>query len=306
MNAVPPTGAPPTVEPAPSERSDLAGRVFELLPRERSVHFGIEVATDSLTVHQRPLVPDDRCAAAALFGFEAPAHWHLTGTVLVGRSRRIDTAGPGATVDDDVSAVVLVERNGNIESTVEVGGTATQPPPTDGAEPQHELIAARTGPHGLIVDALLRTFGLPSAGEAPPPAHLGLALWARLIAEEVGAGRPVPWRRIVELHPASPVHPWARPLPTTSTLSATLVEQATDVSWERMHRRATSGQSPLPGLTAREAAWMDPTLYARWILGWLPNPMAVSELVTRHDVLAGRRLAEVIDLVVAAADRSAR
>lgn len=291
---------------APEQRVDpteLPGLVLQMLPRSEPIHFGVDVAQDPLALHVAPLVVDRRGAAGALFGFRAPAEWDYTGAVLIGRTRLLDDTGASTAGGEEVSVAVIVGRDGSVEDTFDIKALSVQSarPPSD-RQACHPLVRSRTGPHGLIVDALLRSLGLPAAGATPPTSHLALAIWTEAIAAEVHRGGSLSWRQIVELLPMSPMRPAARFIPTASALAASIVEHSATVSWVRIHSRAATGESLPHDLAATEAAWMDPTMYARWLLSATPNPLAVTELVGRCDTCTEGRLREVIDLVVAAAE----
>lgn len=285
-----------TLPTAPPTSSDLARVMMEALPRGELLHFGFARGAHPLPVQFRPLVPDDRCATGSLFGFDAPTEWDVTGVVLTGIGRCIDDR---STVRGTVTSAVVVDRAGQVAEHVESEQPLRR---RDAATPPrlHPLERSRSGPHGLAVDTLLRTFGLPAAGEAPPAEHLGITMWTMAVAAALCEG-PVTWRRIVEVHPASPMHPGAHFVPVATMLARTLGEYSAALSWERIHTRASTGESLPLDLGAREAAWMDSTMYARWVLTSMPSPCAVLDAVSQSDELTGRRFREVLDLVVASA-----
>jgi hypothetical protein len=64
-------------------------------------------------------------------------------------------------------------------------------------------------------------------------------------------------------------------------LEATL-RAADGFSWAALHQRAATGHATVHELSASEAAWMDTTMFGRWVTGALPDPSVVVGMLRAH------------------------
>jgi hypothetical protein len=65
--------------------------------------------------------------------------------------------------------------------------------------------------------------------------------------------------------------------------------------WADMHARAASGAITVHELTTDEAAWMDTTMFARWVAGSMPDPsVAIGILELHHCHTVADRLRRVL------------
>jgi hypothetical protein len=78
-----------------------------------------------------------------------------------------------------------------------------------------------------------------------------------------------------------------------------LVRLTDGFRWGDMHARAANGTVPAYLLSTSEAAWMDTTMFARWVEGSLPDVLTVIDVLTYHrcDRVAARlqRILDVLD-----------
>lgn len=230
---------------------------------------GIERLTDELRLHVAPLPHDERAGAAGLFGMRAAPSWSAVAEVVVGRARHLeDGALLGA-----ATGVIVVDRHARVASQLHVEGHDLRG--ADGRD-----VADPGMPVGLVVDALHRMLGLPSPGAPPPPAMAALAVWGQaLLLHTFEHGAP-DWRAAVALHPGDPGA--AHVASSTETVVAATIDCGGDLDWERMHRRAVHHGAGPPDLRPDEVAWMDATLYARWVIGSMPDPATVAEVLHAH------------------------
>lgn len=224
---------------------------------------GIEPVSDQLRLHVAPLPPDERCAAAGLFGMRARPTWCAVALTLLGRARHMDTAA----VVGEAAALVVVDRHGLVASTLRVDGG-----PVDGAPDPGP-------PEGLTVDALHRMLGLPAPGPVPPTPLFILALWSQLLIDHTLDFGATTWPDAVRLHPGEPVR--GRVAASVETVVEATLQTDGLINWRRMHRRGCAGAGP-PDLSRAEARWMDPTMYARWVLGSLPDPQLAAQVLSAH------------------------
>lgn len=254
---------------------------------------GVEPAEGHVDLHVAPLPDDDRAASAGLFGMRAQDSWCAVGLRCSGRARHLDSLevlGPA-------QALVVVDRDAHVASTLVVGGVPVRDTDTD---------SDTDGPGpavGLTVDALHRMLGLPSPGEAPRAPLLALAVWSQLVILHTLEHGSTTWADAVALHPAGPdsdPRGVARGGvdPSVETLVEATMRTRDDLDWERMRRRACSGDG-LADLTVAEVRWMDATLFGRWVLGSLPDVEAATDTLVAH---GEHRTAECL-LAVAAAVR---
>lgn len=273
----------------------LGRTAFQLL--EPTI-IGFEPAVDSdepaFDLHLGLLRQDPRGIAAGLFGLTAPPEWNAVAVTISGSAIEHGT-------DELIGAatgVIAVDRHGGVASTLCIDdehdlGAASLPDLTDLADPndtaEHVEVSG-----GSVVDALHRVLGRPCPGVPPSAAHMALALWYEAIVVRCEMGSAPSWDEAVSAHPGSPCT-GSRPLVHVSTetvVEATLRTEGT-LSWQRMHRKALGGHGP-PTLSTDEIAWMDPTFYARWIMGTLPDvEVAVTALNLEGEHLTAERVAAV-------------
>lgn len=254
---------------------------------------GLQVTHERLRLHLAPLPPDDRCAAAGMFGMRAKPAWCAVGLALQGHARDVDrnlVVGPAA-------ALVIVDRDGLLASTLHLHHAGAV------AHPYEALADAAptwdSGPPvGLTIDALHRMLRLPVPGEAPPTPLFALALWSQdLICHTIDVGS-TSWADAVRLHPGCPAHGTVEASVET-VVEATLRTEGL-IDWRRLHRRGCAGGGP-SDLSRAEARWMDPTMYARWVLGALPDPAMAAHVLSVHGAhRAAAAVAEVSAAVSAA------
>lgn len=234
---------------------------------------GIEPVSDQLRLHVAPLPPDDRCAAAGLFGMRARPAWCAVALTLLGRARHMDTAE----VVGQAAAVVVVDRQGLVASTLQVDRG-----PFDGDLLDGDLAdgAPDPGPpEGLTVDALHRMLGLPAPGHVPPTPLFILALWSQLLIDHTLEVGTTTWTDAVRLHPGEPTR--GQVAASVETVVEATLQTDGLINWRRLHRRGCAGAGP-SDLSRAEARWMDPTMYARWVLGSLPDPHLAAQVLSAH------------------------
>ncbi len=226
---------------------------------------GFRPTRRKVELHVAPLPPDARTGAAGLFGVQADPGWTAVGVAFAGRARHVHT---NRLLDDRTSAAVVVTRDGRCASWMRTGDDATGGTRLEG------------GAEGVVVDALHRVMGLPSPGEPPSPAVLAATVWAHEILEQLLIDGWVGWEDALALHPGDP---GAGPVgPSDEMLLEATRRCAADFDWTAMHARAASGAVPVHELTTREAAWMDVTMFARWVTGSMPDPAAVVHSLREH------------------------
>lgn len=212
-----------------------------------------------VSVHQ--LVPDPRGGAAALFGIRAPVGSSVVGASFLGVERSTEDGAAGAEVRIDVT----VGRGGVVRSTVRHAATGDPVRPMDDGGPTD----------GRVVDALHRVLGVPSPGGPPPLEELLTGLWMLQVApliDRTPPGRGPGWADVAALHPEAPAgtrRPGAVPASAESLAEATVALTAGE-SWERLRRSAAAGRFDAPELDPADAAWMDTTLFARWMVESFP------------------------------------
>lgn len=238
-----------------------------LRPFTESVIVGFEPSEEHLDLHVAPIPPDPRAGAAGLFGIEAPPEWSAVGAAFPGRARDLHT---GDVLHDAATAAVVVTRGGDMASNLR----------TDGVHPMMPLELGDDGygnATGLVVDALHRILGLPCPGVPPAPLELALSMWSHeLLGILVEAGT-VSWAQAVAAHPGDPGGGSIGP--SDEMLVEALIRLAEGFSWEHMHARAVAGRDPAGDLSTHEAAWMDTTLFSRWVLSSIASPHAIEGLL---------------------------
>lgn len=276
------------IEPAPPH--DLVpsreGSAEQLLPILESlpapVIVGFEPTEHHVDVHVAELPPDERTGAAGLFCLVAEPSWTAIGVGFGGRARHMETR---EVVSTDVRAAVVVTRQGDVASRMLVDGTDQ----------------SDSGAGGVIVDSLHRALGLPSPGRCPTAAELAVDVWAHQVLELVLLEGHITWEQAVLLHPGHPGG--GGPIgPSEEMLVEATHRAAVGFDWADLHERTASGRRQVPDLTPEEAAWMDTTMFARWVTGSLPDAQFVVRTLRSHGCeQVAERLLAVIDAVHAAA-----
>ncbi|MFM7068229.1 MAG: hypothetical protein ACKOYM_02100 [Actinomycetes bacterium] len=258
-----PTTAPPLRLPPPPHAPLLLDTVSRVPgPIDRPEIIGFVFVEQGVDVHVAGLPQDPRCAAAGMFGFEAPDHWcgigiRCTGTaqpVGIDHDHRSDVETSGA-----ATATLVVDRNGAVAAAVDL-------PPHGPVDPGP--------PSGLLVDALHRALGLPAPGTAPDPSQLILGIWLDELLEVSAAHGAPSWAEAVRLHPAAPC---TGRIPASPEAVAEATLRLLDGrTWSKFRQDALDGTFPTPDLSVGEIAWMDDTMFARWVTSSLPEPATVA------------------------------
>ena len=282
---------------------------------DHSVVVGFAASRAGIDLYVHDIPPDARAGTAGLFGLVAPSSWCAAGVVLSGRGRSTAT---GEVLRDDAVARVVLTRRAQLASTLDLRPDAT----LDATAVQDPLPDDRVegGPvQGLAVDSLHRVLGLPSPGEAPALCAVITSVWFDDVLSRVAETGHVDWATAAALHPialTSPdtpqpgaqvpivgypgsAAPGAVP-PSTEALVEATIRAAAELDWERMRRRAAAGEFRAVDLTAREAAWMDDVMFARWMTCSLPDEATVIEVVR---AAGSEEAAEGLAQVLAALER---
>lgn len=251
--------------PPPTVDHDDPAPLLELLMHfDEPMIVGYEPDGDHVRLHSMPLESDGRAAAAGLFGLHAEPSWSAAGVAIVGRARHLLTkeiVGQGA------NAAVVVTRAGAVASRFRV----------DGCEP---AVPESGAPEGLVVDALHRLLGLPSPGEPVPTAHLALTVWADRVLQELLDVGHVEWEDALRLHPGDP---GPGPIgPSVEMLVEATVRSTEGFDWHDVHRRTAQGRRAGYDVTPHEAAWMDATMFSRWVTASLPDLPHALHVMEQH------------------------
>lgn len=254
--------ARPTSRPErPADELDLLLDLLASLDPEAVVTLR-PVDDDHVDVSVHELGLDGRCAAAGLIGLRAPAGTSAAGVTVVATSPEPDGSEWTARVS------VALDEDGRLGHRV---------------DPRPEPLGADLGPpSGLLVDALHRVLGHPSPGEPPMLWELALGWWLRDVMELL-ADPDFTAGDLVRTHPGldEPDGANGARLPTAGRIASATEEVVGDTSWTRLHDLASRGPGGLPDLAAEEAAWMDPTMFARWVVGGLPSAGRTAQAVER-------------------------
>jgi hypothetical protein len=152
------------------------------------------------------------------------------------------------------------------------------------------------GAEGIVVDSLHRMLGLPVPGAPPGPARLAITIWAHQILELLLSRGTVTWRDALEVHPGEPGV--GSVAPSDEMLVEATVRSTEGFRWSDMHARAACGAITVHELTTAEAAWMDTTMFARWVAGSMADPSVAVGILELHQCHAvADRLRRVLDAV---------
>jgi hypothetical protein len=146
-----------------------------------------------------------------------------------------------------------------------------------------------------MLDTLQRCLRLSTPAAPEGTAGLLAVLWLSAVVDAAGhTSSRLAWPQVLELHPAAQLVVASKRRITRPELTAVVDAAERAWTWEVWHKLACQGRGPLsdtcpPAL----AAWMDPGMYARSVLGQLPRPATI--LPRAMAVMtpgAGRHIAE--------------
>lgn len=262
-----------TVPPIDLEEVDGVMSVMADLPDGTVVFIGPD-SPGRARVGTGALRADPRCTGAAMFGLRAPSDAALVGLCFSGRPTT-DTVADRRRVD------VVVTAAGVIRAMAHDDGVRT---PTAGE------------PSGVVVDALHRMLALPVPGGPPPLTDLVVGLWMAGIRSLVESSPSPTWAEIASLHPSAPGTGAAAAAdpPTPAAVAASTCGLAADATWADLHHAAAIGRMTAPELDAAEAAWMDTTMFARWMVDSFPATRDVLQHLRRCGSDAAARCVEVV------------
>lgn len=272
-----------TVDPSGPYDPQVLLNLLDAFPD--TVIVGFESTPRHVDLHVKALPPDPRAGAAGLFGLRALPGWGAAGVAFGARARHMAT---GAVIDDEAYGAVVVTRDGGVASRLVVGGGVLgedDQQDRDGEDREEldrviERDEDRNAPVGTLLDGLHRFLGLPSPGTPPHPIRLAAAVWAHQMLEVLLVEGALDWDEAIGLHPGDP-GPGSALASDEMLLEATL--RATEgFDWADLHSRASRGVRHAYGLSRREAAWMDTTMFARWVTGSLPDPRLVVHALRAH------------------------
>lgn len=250
---------------------------------------GLEPTDDALEVHVAPIRVDPRGTLAGLFGVVGPPAWEAVAVCVGGRT---DADDHGDATDVDIRA--LLTRSGELCVRIDDDGLG------DGGPSTGEVVypsPSGAAPSGLLVDCLHRILDLPCPGDPPEPIDVALGTWSQAMLVRLFDRGDLSWADAVDLHPGEPCGRGSA-MPSVETLVEATFRSTEDWDWARVHRRARHG-SITAALTADEASWMDTTMYARWVVSHLADPIEVADLLDSHDFC---RVAAGLRAVVAGVD----
>ena len=235
--------------------------------------YGFEPNSEFLSVHVAPLPDDSRTPAAGLFGIHLPESWQAVGIILSGTTTHLETQ---ELLSVDARVRVVVARSGETCSQLFIDQTkpspllrrelTDEPLSVDTEEPVHPA-------QGLLTDCLHRMLGLPSPGAAPCLAELVVGLWLNDVMQHAMGAEELTWEHAVALHPGEPG--LGEIAPSLETITEATVRSSCQLDWERMRRRAASGDFQATALHAEEADWMDAVMFGRWVTSAIPDSAAI-------------------------------
>lgn len=215
----------------------------------------------------RELVSDPRCAGAGMFGMQAPMGVDLVGCCFRGRP---GAASVAASIAAEPVAWPVEDSDGRgcrVEVVVAADGRID-------ARVHHDdgRLTLTAAPSGIVVDALHRLIGLPVPGAPPPLTSLVAGMWmAQVLRLPLLTPGPA-WAEVAAVHPGATPDGDPSGAPSPQRVAASMHRLAQEASWEDLHHAASVGRMPAPELDASEAAWMDTTMFARWMTDSFPPP----------------------------------
>lgn len=218
------------------------------------------------------LALEGRPPADLLLGTVAPDDWIALGVATRGWTRPLDRRGDMVERSLPADIVVLVHRRGEVVGRLRLGDRVLDDQPA----------------HGLTLDAIQRSLGLPTAAPLVPTGHHFASTWLDNI---VRAGREqahaLTWSQVCALHPAAQLLAAdEKSGPGELVTAAKALERACD--WERLRWMVVEGQWQTHEVAPTEAAWFDAGSFSRRLLGSRrPVDLLLGE-VTR---VAGPRIA---------------
>ncbi|MBS1836360.1 MAG: hypothetical protein JST64_01550 [Actinobacteria bacterium] len=226
------------------------------------------------TLGLQPLPADPRCSAAGMFGMRAPQGASLVGLCFSGHPASTHP-GPGCTgepllhaIDDD-----RVEAHQRIDVVVTASGSLH----ARIHQPDGTTAPTVGRPRGVVVDALHRVLSLPVPGPRPTLVALVVGMWmTEVLAATAGPSAPT-WTQIAALHERSLGPDRARGAAglTPQAVAESLRSLTDGATWQGLHHAAAVGRMAAPELEAEEAAWMDTTMFSRWMVDSFPSPEVV-------------------------------
>ena len=174
-----------------------------------------------------------------------------------------------------VRSLVLMSRSGCIAASTRFADGRHIDDPPDG---------------GLAVDAMRRSFGLPTAPPAIGVDELLTSLWLADVEAMAGAsradGRAVTWTAVANLHPALRLLRTAGERVAAGDLIESAAALGRVLSWSEVRRQVTE-RSWLAGMVAPELGrWMDDGMLARYLISAFP-PLPVLHAAAARRLRAG-------------------
>jgi hypothetical protein len=223
---------------------------------------------DSCQVGILPL--EGRAAADALFGAVVPDEWTVLGAASKGWTRPHLGGGLSGERQDRADVVVLVSRQAEVVARMRRAG--------------HSEVLTSVPAYGAVLDNLQRALGLETAPPLSSAGHFFAAMWLEFVATaQRNRQRPLTWREVGRLHPASLMLNSDDEVYTGDLVpAAKALERVCD--WERLRWMVIEGRWSVTHLSPTEAAWLDEGSFSRWVLGQrVPLPALlddVSRLIT--------------------------
>jgi hypothetical protein len=277
-----------------AQRLDHVATSLDLLLADLGTGFSVGIARDGedLELHVRPLVEHP---VSELLGFTAPDSWWAFGVATTGRAHPVAEEGRAAEVTRaaEVRLVHLVARDGTTHSTVTHD---------DG----RQLLQGGDTSQGLIDDICKRALGLPTSLPRTEVIELFARMW---LFDVLGCLEPPTcptWAAIASLHPAVGVvratDPSLAALAADRLItSGRLLAQGNP--WPQLRASCVSGQQPIDGVTADEAAWLDDGSFSRLVESMWPD---LTDLVDALSTMLPTRLMREVDETLAAWDLEPR
>lgn len=245
----------------------------------------LHVAADGDGVAVGTLDLGDDAPCDLLVGTVAPDEWLAVGVATRGWARPLEEADavftdPGRTDSERTDVVVLVPRDGPVVSRLRLGATTLDDPPS----------------HGLTLDCLQRTLGLPTAPPLVPTGHVFASMWLANVAR-VGRemGGSFTWAQACALHPATRLtDDGPRRAARTLVPAARALERACD--WDRLRWLVVEGSWQPGTVSPTEAAWFDAGSFCRWVMDQTaPVDHLIDEIRTVARPAIVRRCLAVLD-----------
>ncbi|MFN0025912.1 MAG: hypothetical protein ACKV2O_01830 [Acidimicrobiales bacterium] len=248
-------------------RADLLAHLAEILGQticEQGVDttFGVLTDNEGVELYVRPAQRSEH-VAEVLFGFDAPPEWSAIGVMATGRSTMLDQP-PGQT-RQAVVVVHLQARNGDSISLL--------------GPPGGPLTASVSPGQGRIVDICRRCLGLATDPPIGSPLSWWVARWLDQLCAEPALELVMDERHLVSAFPGGKPFDTAADLASLERHARLL---ASSCPWSLIRSGVVSGALSAPGISARDAAWMDEGMFQRWAVGEVPSLLeSLAELCPR-------------------------